>query len=78
MNITKVFTHTSHGLITLMTSTLWNFPNCFGALDGKRFTKKAAPNSSSLYFNYKKKQSIIFLALVDAQYNFIAIDVGAH
>ncbi|XP_037802039.1 protein ALP1-like [Penaeus monodon] len=56
----------------------WNFPMCIGALDGKRFFMRKPENTGSEYYDYKSRHSMIMLALVDAHYKFMYVDVGAQ
>lgn len=56
----------------------WNFPNCCGAIDGKHVDIMAPQHCGSLYFNFKKKNSIVLFALVDHDYNFTYINVGSN
>ena len=56
----------------------WNFPNCCRAVDGKHIVVRQPPGSGSLFFIYKNYFSIVLMAVVDAGYQFIMIDVGNY
>lgn len=56
----------------------WNLPHCCASLDGKQIRIQAPPKSGTKFFNYKNFFSIILLAICDANYNFICVDIGAY
>ncbi|KAG0730177.1 Protein ALP1-like [Chionoecetes opilio] len=56
----------------------WNYPNCLGACDGNFFLVAKPANSGSSFYDYKGHCSVILMALVDAQYKFLYVDVGTN
>ncbi|XP_071653673.1 uncharacterized protein [Temnothorax longispinosus] len=56
----------------------WQFPHCIGALDGKHIVFQPPRKEGSIYRNYKGQNSIVLLALVDAEYKFIFVDIGRN
>ena len=54
----------------------WNFSQVIGALNGKHIVMQAPHNAGSGYFNYKKAHSVVLLAICNANYEFILVDIG--
>lgn len=54
----------------------WQFPNCIGAIDGKPFKVKTRKRRGSEFRKRKKYISVVLQAVVDANYKFIAVEVG--
>ena len=55
----------------------WQFPHRLGSFDGKHVILLKPWKSGLLYFNHKGTCSIVLMALVDINFQFIAISSGA-
>ncbi|XP_045119497.1 protein ANTAGONIST OF LIKE HETEROCHROMATIN PROTEIN 1-like isoform X1 [Portunus trituberculatus] len=58
--------------------TMWDFPNCLGAVDGKHVRIVPPANSGSYFYNYKGSDSLVLMAVVNAKYEFIMCDIGVN
>ena len=56
----------------------WNFPNCFGCVDGKHIRIQNPLHAGSMYRTYKQFVSIVLQGPADAKCKFITSDVGAY
>ncbi|XP_026482640.1 uncharacterized protein LOC113390281 [Ctenocephalides felis] len=56
----------------------WNFPHCLGAIDGKHIDIIPPSEIGSYYCNYKCRHSVVLLAIINANYQFIMCDLGVN
>ena len=55
----------------------WDYPFCIGAVDGKHIAIQQPPGSDSYFFNFKHFFSMLILAVADANYKFVYVNVRA-
>ncbi len=65
-------------VITNNNSRRWQYHRCLGAIDVKHMAIRKPMNGGSYYFNYKNFHSIVLMALVDGNYKFTWVEVGAN
>ncbi|XP_017471064.1 PREDICTED: uncharacterized protein LOC108362542 isoform X2 [Rhagoletis zephyria] len=53
----------------------WNFPHCLGAIDGKHIALRYRKDYGPYFDNYMGFHSVILLAIVDANYKFLYVNV---
>ncbi|CAJ0600619.1 unnamed protein product [Cylicocyclus nassatus] len=58
------------------TEELYDYPRAVGFLDGRHVAIKKPNGCADDYLNYKNLQSIVLLAICDAEYRFLLFDVG--
>ena len=55
----------------------WNFPHALGTLDRRHIPIRCPQGGGSLFRNCKGFHSIVLLALVDGDFKFLWVDMGA-
>ncbi len=56
----------------------WNYPRGLGAIDDKHIQVQGFGNSVSTFQNFKHCFSIVLLAIADADYDFLFVDIGTE
>lgn len=58
--------------------TKWNYNHCLGVIDRKHIEIIKPQESGSYYFNYKHIFSIVLMAIANANYEFLMVDIDAN
>lgn len=58
--------------------TKFKFWNCIGAIDGKHIAIRNPAHAGSVYYNYMGFFSVVLLAVVNANKEFLMVDVGIN
>jgi hypothetical protein len=58
--------------------SIWNVPQCLGAIDIKNVRIICPTHSGTLYFNYRPYFSVVLQGVAHASYKFTIIDVGGY
>ena len=64
-------------LVKSVSRRRWNFPHALGPLDVRHIPVRGPQGGGSLYRNFKGFNSTVLLALVDGDYKFMWVNVGA-
>lgn len=56
----------------------WNYPACIGAVDGKHVRLRCPLDGGSQFYNYKGYHSLVLMGVVNGNYEFVYINVGAE
>ena len=56
----------------------WDFPHCLGAVDGKHICIDCPKGAGSTFYNYKHFHSTVLMAVCDAKYRFLFVDIGSY
>lgn len=55
-----------------------HFPHCLGTVDGKHIRCEKPNSAGSEFYNYKQYHFLVLMAVADANYYFISVDIGAY